>query len=402
MSEFINNQSLKRQEKLREIIKSLHEGKSFNEVQSEFNKHFKNVSTKEISELEQALVAEEGVTVAEIQKLCDVHAAVLGKSVSDIHGVEDYIKIPGHPIQIFIAENRRIEKLIEEEITPYLSREDKHAHLMLRVGFDRLWEIDFHYKRKENLFFPPLEKKGITTPPAVMWGVDDEIRADLKEVIKMLNTAGFSMKERIEAAKESIQRVEDMIFKEDNILMPLLIENLAFFDWVLIDSSQDEIGYFIDKPKVRWNKKQEIEEVKVVEEGNIPFDAGVLSFLEANQILNTIPFDMTFVDKDGHVKYFSQGKERLFDRPKTILGRHVNMCHPPQSVHVVEEIVNSFKSGKKDSEEFWIQIRDKFIHIRYFAIRDKENNYLGTLELTQDIKPLRDLEGEKRMLHGKD
>lgn len=398
MSEFINNQSIKRQEKLKEIIKSLHEGKSFADVQKEFDKHFKEVSTKEISELEQALVAEEGVTVLEIQKLCDVHAAVLGKSVSDIHGVSDYQKIPGHPIQIFLEENRRIEKLIEEEIEPYLTREDKYAHLMLRVGFDRLWEIDKHYSRKENLFFPPLEKKGITTPPAVMWGVDDEIRADLKETIKMLNTVDYTMKERIEAAKNAITRVHDMIFKEDNILLPLLIENLTFFNWVLIDSSQDEIGYFLEKPKVRWNKKEEVLEKTEVAEGNIPFDAGVLSFLEANQILNTIPFDMTFIDKDGHVKYFTQGQERLFVRPKTILGRHVNMCHPPQSVHVVEKIVNSFKSGEKDFEDFWIQLRDKFILIRYFAIRDKENNYLGTLEITQDVKPIRDLEGEKRML----
>ncbi len=185
---------------------------------------------------------------------------------------------------------------------------------------------------------------------------------------------------------------------EDNILLPLLIENLTYFNWVLVDSDQDEIGYFIDKPKHRWNKKSVSQEEVEVKEGEVPFDAGVLSFLEANQILNTVPFDMTFIDKDGHVKYFTQGKERLFDRPKTILGRHVNMCHPPQSVHVVEKIVNSFKSKEKDFEDFWIQLKDRFVLIRYFAIRDKEDNYLGTLEITQDIKPIRALEGEKRML----
>ena len=107
---------------------------------------------------------------------------------------------------------------------------------------------------------------------------------------------------------------------------------------------------------------------------------------------------MTFVDKNGNVKYFTQGKERIFDRPHTVLGRHVNMCHPPQSVHVVEEIVASFESGEKDHEDFWIQMGPLFVHIRYFAVRDKEGKFLGTLEVSQNIKPIRDLEGEKRLI----
>ncbi len=398
MSEFINNQSQKRQKKLREIIKGLHEGKSFEEAKKEFEEHFKGISTKEIADLEQSLVSEEGVTVQEIQKLCDVHAAVFGGLVSDIHGVTDYNQIKGHPVQIFSEENRRIEQLIEEEIKPYLAKNDKYAYLMLRVALDRLWEIDKHYSRKENLFFPYLEKKGITTPPQVMWGVDDEIREELKAVIKKINLPNQDFKEIKAEIDSVVKKIEDMIFKEDTILLPLLIENLTYFNWVLIDSDQDEIGYFIDKPKHRWNKESIKEEETAVKDGEVPFDAGVLSFIEANAILNTIPFDMTFIDKDGHVKYFTQGKERLFDRPKTILGRHVNMCHPPQSVHVVEKIVNSFKTGEKDFEDFWIQMKDKFVLIRYFAIRDKENNYLGTLEISQDVKQIRELEGEKRIL----
>ena len=128
------------------------------------------------------------------------------------------------------------------------------------------------------------------------------------------------------------------------------------------------------------------------------FDAGELTHAEINAILNTVPFDMTFIDKEGKVKYFTQGKERIFDRPITILGRHVNMCHPPQSVHIVEKIVNSFKDGSKDHEDFWIDFHNQFVHIRYYAVRDKNGEYLGTLEVTQDIKPIRDLQGEKRLL----
>ena len=172
-----------------------------------------------------------------------------------------------------------------------------------------------------------------------------------------------------------------------------------FFDWVLVDSSSDEIGYFLEKPKASWKKAESdeaIEEEHIT--GEVKFDAGSLSPEVLNQLLNTLPLDMTFVDHEGHVKYFTQGKERIFDRPKTIIGRHVNMCHPPQSVHVVEEIVESFKSGEKDNEDFWIRMKDMFVYIRYFAVRSKNGEYLGTLEVTQNIKPIVELEGEKRLV----
>ena len=115
-------------------------------------------------------------------------------------------------------------------------------------------------------------------------------------------------------------------------------------------------------------------------------------------MLNTLPFDITFVDKNDTVKYFSQGKERIFPRTKTILGRTVSNCHPPASVHVVEQIVEDFKSGKKDNEDFWIDMRGQFVYIRYFAVRDEKDEYLGTLEVTQDIKHIQEIRGEKRLV----
>jgi DUF438 domain-containing protein len=178
---------------------------------------------------------------------------------------------------------------------------------------------------------------------------------------------------------------------------------MTFFDWVLVDSSSEEMGYFLEKPTESWKQetKSEPETIQPFTpktEGEVPFDAGSLTFEQVNQMLNTLPFDMTFVDHEGHVKYFTQGKERIFDRPKTIIGRHVSMCHPPQSVHVVEEIVESFRSGKKDNEDFWIKLKDMFVYIRYFAVRSKDGKFLGTLEITQNIKPIRELVGEKRLV----
>lgn len=397
MSELINN----RQQKLKEIIKSLHEGAKFEDARKEFEKHFKEVTTKEISAMEQALI-KDGMAIEEIQRLCDVHAAVFEGSISDIHNINEHNAIKGHPIEVFKTENEALENLIKTEIEPHLGKNDKTAILMLRIAFDRLNEVDKHYKRKEMLFFPPLEKNGINGPPQVMWAVDDDIRAEIKDIINELAKPDFDFDKTQEKIKLAIHNVREMIFKEDNILLPLMIETLKYFDWIMIDSASDEIGYFLNPPAERWVDKEipEIEEEQKITQkiGEVLFDAGSLEPSVINAILNTVPFDMTFVDAEGYVKYFTQGKERIFDRPLTVIGRHVSMCHPPQSVHVVDEIIDSFKTGRKDSEDFWIPLKDIFVHIRYFAIRDKENNYLGTLELTQNIKPIRELEGQKRLL----
>ena len=401
MSEFINNESQKRQEKLKEIIMGLHEGKTLDEAKIMFKKHFTDVTTAEITKMEQALMIEGTIGVSEIQKLCDVHAAVFEGSISDIHNFSDHTKIKGHPVQVFYEENQRIEQLIKEEIEPYLEQTGKTPELMLRVAYDRLKEIHNHYARKEYLMFPKLEKDGITAPPKVMWGVDDEIRAEIKYIINELGRIDHDEAAIRIRIKDNILKIRDMIFKEDNILMPLLLEHMGFFDWVIVDSSSEEIGWFLEKPKNSWKQEKPNDVVEpdetIVRTGEVPFDAGVLTFLEANQMLNALPIDMTFVDKEGHVKYFSQGSERIFDRPKTIIGRHVSMCHPPASVHVVDDIIESFKSGKKDHEDFWINMKSMFVYIRYFAVRDKEGQYLGTLEVTQNIKPMRELVGEKRL-----
>lgn len=405
MSEFINNSEF-RQQKLKELIKQLHEGKTVDEVKEEFQKHFSDVSTTEISQIEQALV-KEGLAVDEIQRLCDVHASVFKGSISDIHATKDYSKIIGHPVNILVEENKAIEKLIQEEIKPhyeaYFNKPNPTSHLMLRIGFERLMEIEHHYARKEYAFFPFLEKYEITAPPKVMWGVDDEIRAQIKEVNSILSTPNINnddLKQKIDLALDNIT---EMIFKENNILIPLMSETFSFYDWIKIDESSEEFPHCLVKPLHPWKmeNKEEVKEEKVTKTINndeVSFDAGSLLPKEINAIFNTLPIDITYIDVNDKVKYFSQAKERIFQRPKTIIGRDVALCHPPASVHVVDKIVDSFKSGKKDHEDFWIQKGDLFVLIRYYAVRDEQGNYLGTLEVTQNIKPLRDLEGEKRLV----
>lgn len=398
MSELINN-SQERQALLKKIIKQIHQGMDVEAAKVEFRSHFTDVSTDEIMKMEQGLISE-GMAIEEVQRLCDVHAAVFEGAISDIHKPQNATKEPGHPVQVFMEENERIERVIITEIEPYLEKTGKSAILMLRVGMDRLAEIHHHYARKEYLFFPNLEKKGITAPPKVMWGVDDEIRADLKSIQNDLNGIDcdeFSVKEKI---RRLLGRIRDMITKENNILIPILIENLTYFDWILVDASTPELGYFLKQPQNAWKKKkpETTKDEAIVPSERIILPSGSFELDELDSMLNTLPFDVTFVDKNGHVRYFTQGKERIFDRPLTILGRNVSMCHPPASVHVVEAIIDSFKQGKKDHEDFWIRMKDQFVYIRYFAIRNKNNDYLGTLEITQNIKPITELMGEKRLV----
>lgn len=398
MSEFINN----RQERLKAIIIKIHNGLSLEEAKVMFREQFGSITTEEITKMEHNLI-EEGMDIKEVQSLCDVHAAVFDGSISDIHKAKDITDIPGHPAQILREENERIQLLIDHEIKPFINRNDKTSLLMLRIGFERLSDINKHYSRKEHLLFPGLEKRGVTSIPKVMWGVDNEIRESIKNVNSQLQSSNFDGTALMISIKKTIERVEDMIVKENNILLPLLSDTLSLYDWIMADQGSDEIGYFLQKPKQSWAKKEneKTSENKTDENektDSVSFDAGELMPDEINAIFNTIPFDMTFIDKNGHVKYFTQGKERIFERPKTILGRHVNMCHPPQSVDVVEKIVNSFKDGSKDHEDFWIDSNKMFVHIRYYAIRNQKGEYLGTLEVTQDIKPIRELQGEKRLM----
>lgn len=405
MSEMINNREY-RQKVLKEIIKELHNGKAVDDVKAQFAELIKGISTAEISEMEGALIAE-GMPVEEIQRLCDVHAEVFKGSIEEIHRPQKPEEVPGHPIHTFIKENKAVGELIEDiqaDIDAYKSDASKKNAKKIFNSFEMLWEIDKHYLRKENLLFPYMEKYGITAPPKVMWGVDDEIREELKEVLELLKSESKDKDKLIKKAEAVLVRVNEMIYKEENILFPLVLDTLSEDEWVKIQQESKEFGYTLIKPKDKWKPAKVDVEGKILDQGEEPsndgyieFDAGFMSPEEVNAILNTVPFDMTFVDKDGAVKYFTMGKDRIFARPKTVIGRQVSNCHPPASVHVVEKIVEDFMSGKKDHEDFWIRMGPRFVLIRYYAVRNAKDEYLGTLEVTQDIKPIQGITGEKRL-----
>lgn len=404
MSEYINNREM-RQNTIKEIIKQLHEGKTVEEVKQQFEDAFQDVSATEISMAEAALIAE-GLPVEEVQRLCDVHAAVFKGSIEEIHQPADPAFIPGHPLNVLVKENKKIIHIMEKEIRPYLSLakiDDKEEFLRLIEGVSKLKDLSVHYQKKENLLFPYMEKYGITAPPKVMWGVDDEIRSQLKDVMEMLDRRSEKNEILLQKTEELLDKITEMIFKEENIMVPMLLEQLTQEEWKTIADESPEIGFIIDHVPV-WNPAAAQEESKGTvkaagqESGLIKLPSGEFKVEELTAMLNTLPFDITFVDKDDEVKYFSEGKERAFPRTKAIIGRNVSNCHPPASVHIVEKIVDDFKTGKKDHEDFWIKMAGKYILIRYYAVRNEKGEYLGVLEVTQDIKPIQEITGEKRLL----
>jgi len=406
MSEYIKNREY-RQQVLKEIIAELHDGKSVDAVKPRFEELIKGVSVKEITELEQSLILE-GLPVSEIQNLCDVHAAVFKGSIEEIHREQRPEDTPGHPIHTFKLENREIEKLIGEQIMPLSERVasgDQKALSALRDALETLRAIGRHYARKENLLFPFMEKYGITAPPKVMWGVDDEIRSALKEVLSMLQSGSREYALIAQKTQESAKKAIEMIYKEENILFPMALETLSEDEWAQIQSDSPEIGYCLVEPPEGWKPVNENMESKILSEGEvasnngyIKFEPGILTPEEIKYIFNTLPIDITFVDKDGAVKYFSQGKERVFARPASIIGRQVSNCHPPASVHIVEKIVEELKAGHKDHEDFWIKMGGQYAYIRYFAVRNDKKEFLGVMEVTQNIAPIQNITGEKRLM----
>lgn len=406
MSEIINNREY-RKKVLRELIMELHAGKPVEAVKSRFEELIKGISAAEISEMEQALIMD-GMPVEEIQRLCDVHAEVFKGSIEEIHRTQKPEETPGHPIHTFRLENSELENHLNNRLIPHLEdfkKSDSSDNIFkLLEDFNLLMDIDKHYSRKENLLFPYMEKYGITAPPKVMWGVDDEIRDGIKEVRSLLESYSGNKVEVISKADAASKKVIEMIFKEENIMFPMVLEALSEDEWLEIEAESDEIGYCLIEPQDKWKpvrtdivEKQKLDG-KEVSKGVIRFETGFLTESEVSLIFNTLPFDITFVDKDGSVKYFSQGKERIFPRTKAVIGRQVHNCHPPASVHIVEKLILDFRTGEKDSEAFWIRMGDIYAYIRYFAVRDENGEYAGTLEVTQNIKPIQELSGEKRLV----
>ena len=434
MSEYIDNQT-KRQEALKQVIRQLHDGRTVDEVKAQFSALLEDVGATEIAQLEQALISE-GLPESEVKRLCDVHVAVFRESLEAEAKPES---LPGHPLHTFLAENAAAAEVLDAlgdalealKATPGLATLSQ-----ARQALAKMREYEKHYLRKENILFPYLEKHDFRGPSAVMWAIHDDVRADWKALAALLEggPAGgpAALKDEVNRLFLSMATaVREMFFKEQNILHPAALEKLSLEEWAAIRAQEAEIGYAYVQPGDQWPPAELAARAQTVQRpasevryedhvGQAPpaaalpqaapaataaalsvtlgLETGSLTQWEINAILKALPVDVTYVGADDRVRFFSQGTDRVFPRSPAIIGRLVQQCHPPKSVHRVQMILEDFRAGRRDEAEFWIETQGKFVHIVYVPIRDEQGAYQGTLEITQDATHLRGLQGEKRLL----
>ncbi len=427
MSEYINNRA-KRKEILKNIIRQLHEGRSVDEVKVEFAALLRDVGPTEIAEIEQALI-DEGLPEMEIKRLCDVHVAVFRESLEVQQKPET---IPGHPIHTFRAENQAAAEVLDrlqEAIEALLEAPADTARLEeARRRLAEMREYEKHYRRKEHFLFPYLERKGFPGPSTVMWAIHDDIRGGWKALAALLEAGPGEDVEDFRARVEGVFRpmataVREMFFKEENILFPTSMQLLTGEDWRAIRAQEGEVGYAYVEPGDQWppgGVPAAPEMTAVVPEQVAPaplpearalasvllhLDTGTLSPEEVNLILNALPVEITYVDENDTVRYFNRPRERTFLRPPAVIGRKVQKCHPPASLHRVQRILDEFRAGKRGVipapthvDGTGIQMQGRFIHLRYFPLWDEQGAYRGTLEVVQDVTDIRALEGERRLL----
>ena len=428
MSESMKGNDKERQEVLKGIIRSLHDGVPVEKLQKTFAKILKETTPEEIAAMENALI-EEGFSPDEVRRLCDVHVRVFEKSLAKAGRP---VKIPGHPIYTFIQENK-IAKNILKELARHAKRlrkgEPKADDIeAFAESFARFREIDKHYARKENQLFPALEHKGFTGPTKVMWGRHDEIRQLIKEAKAIFDARDWkNLHRKIKTLEGAVKK---MAFLEEKILYPTAARKLDDIEWAGIKRGEPEIGYAWVTPSNLWDAEVAKALATAHKMGaaagtsppppptaappgaahasaappapeplaGLKLSEGRLTAEQIDLLLGALPFDVTFVDENDVVRYYSATEHRIFPRSPAIIGRAVQNCHPYKSVNVVNDIIRSFKEKKKGVAEFWIQSQGKFIHIRYFPLYDGAGAYRGVIEVSQEVSGIRALEGERRLL----
>ena len=434
---------------LRDILLDLHHGASPESVQERFEATFTGVSAIEISLMEHELMnSDTGITFEDVMELCDVHANLFKNAVEGVEVADaDH---PGHPVRMFKDENLALRAAIlriRRLLDTYEQLEDAEERKELATGLHRqiglLGQFECHYQRKEELFFPIMERYGHDSPPKVMWGVDDQIRDLYKAVLtaeKELDAHGL---EALRTAFENfVTEFESMIFKEESILLMILLECFTQDDWLQIAEESSAYGYAIIRPSEKWVphresfteqpqaeeasaehqaasadtltstaqvidtpqgrftisfEPKEEKEQPVNRDSQQAFGHGYLSVEQANLILNHLPMEITFVNKEDVFQYyndFAPFEEMIFKRTPSQVGRNVELCHPPKLLSKVKKIFTALRTGQKDKFEMWFksESRGQFVHVTYAAVRDENGEFQGVLEYVQDIQPYRDID----------
>lgn len=306
-------------------------------------------------------------------------------------------------LQIQVTDNKLILEHFQKlkpsiKTLQLVKKPDEQLRAKLQHLITTLSKVEFHYQVMENVVFPFLEKQWPDHRCfQVLWSVHDDVRNELRQLQKLITSAEWDLKKFNRLTGDLFFNIRTIIFREEKIILPAIAEAglIDAFDSHLSEAA--EIGWsFVEatestKPDLR---------IKTGQIGsNVNFATGSLSPKQIELIFNHLPVDITFVDETDTVRYFSTPKKRTFTRTNSVIGRKVQNCHPPESVWMVEEILEAFRKEEQDDASFWIPFKDQFVYIQYFALRDEKGTYQGTIEVTQDVKEIRGLEGERRLLN---
>jgi uncharacterized protein len=394
MSEYITN-SKKRVEDLFRFSQGIINGEDGSELLLKYGDTLKSITPHDM------------IAMEEKQLKMGINPSVIKAKIEKVMNVlYDYLRNyqwekpeSGHPLDYFRQENRELEKVLGR-IKQNLRVQDV---VSLKKNIKALFVMDRHYLRKENILFPFLEKTWENCRPlSVMWSLHDDIRLKLKKLDSHISKSAKLDKEFYSIIGELFFLMYGMILKEELVIFPVAMETLTKTDWREIAAQSHVIGFsYIDPdlhntPKISRPAEKFLNENMV---GKIFSSAtGKLNSEQLEKIFNTLPVDITFIDEKDEVAYFSNPKDRFFPRSPAIIGRKVQNCHPPESVHIVEKILTAFKDGSRDEALFHINMKGRFIMIRYFAVRDDAGKYIGTLEVSQDVTKIRSLKGDRRLL----
>ena len=389
-----------RQEVLKDIMRDLHAGVEMSILKRRFHELIKDIDPSEIARMEQRLM-DEGMPESEVKRLCDVHVEVFKESLS---AQDAPVVPPGHPVHTFMLENRAAEGILhglDHVLAKLGDAPDKAVFAKEQQGLaklvERLSDINLHYLRKENQLFPILETRGITGPSQVMWALHDDIRVALKSA-----QAGIKNSQVPDVAntlRYLSKSIRDMIYKEEHILFPMATDLLTDLAWQKVRQGEEEIGYAWITPGQGWSGGSGAAPVQDSDRpGTVRLATGQMTIDQINMMLKHMPVDISFVDENDEVRYYSATKDRIFPRSPGVIGRKVQNCHPPKSFAMVQKILDEFRAGRRQKADFWIQMKGRFLLIQYFAVRDEQGTYRGTVEVSQDVTDIRKLEGQKRLL----
>ena len=408
-----------RRDLLKNYIARLSNGEDLEKVREEFVNNFESVSVHEIAAAEQGLIGD-GMPVEEVQKLCDIHSALFHGMTEDevlekekIQMAEDLAHkaaakagsidfenlSPGHPLSILHLENIELENFLDT-VQPQVSTDIEKVTLVAWLTY--LKDIKKHYAKKEELLMPILYNAGITGPSMVMWGVDDEIFKEIRLLINTMNNEEYG--NIIERASNLLQRMREMIYKEENILFPLSKENLSEKDWLKAYKDLEEIGYAFITEIPKWDEGDKYiadEKARYKAETDlnyvVKFPTGEVTVEQLALMVEFLPIDITFIDENEKFTFFVN-EGRGFAIPTSALGREVYGCHPPQVIPIVKEMIGDFKNKKKRSVERWIPNPENPVRVQYFGVYNDEDKYIGTVEIVQSFKEI--IPSFKQIMHG--